>query len=417
MRFPVPSPSRDAALLAAVLIPVTLLVVAVPGGAQAAMPDAATPSDVVHATTAMAAETLPRLTAIIQVETGALLPDEGAVGTTPVAPGLVVYAAPSDRAAYARLDLDAGDTRLPAETTAPLASSYGGAKSMGRGLNLKAASTPHVDHNPTEAAWTPSSPADPRSTVRSLPFPAPSHAGRGASEEARSASADRAPIPVAPRIGGRDEPTTHAALTRAGPDVATVIAHAAITSAILAILGLVPWALYHRVSGHSLLTHKVRKTIHEAVTETPGIGVRDLAGSTGVTYSTVTYHLARLVDAGILVETESRGTLRYHVSGGITHRARGLMPVAENPEALRVLEVIRSTPGIHRAVLARILGVSASTVNWHLRRLLATDLVTETRDGRRACLQPDEDVITRDLEPLLAPKVRRPAFSSGDATA
>ncbi|MHB8585840.1 MAG: winged helix-turn-helix transcriptional regulator [Thermoplasmatota archaeon] len=168
----------------------------------------------------------------------------------------------------------------------------------------------------------------------------------------------------------------------------------AAVAAGLAFLVVGPWALYHRIRGHSTLDNDTRKSIYDAVCRTPGVSVQEVAQVAGVTYSTTSYHLDRLVEAGMLVVAAGGSRLRYYKNGGqFTEEERRLVPIMENAEACRVLESILERPYTYRAAIAEKLGVSTTSVNWHLKRLLEAGLVRETREGRSAHLYADREQV------------------------
>jgi len=146
-------------------------------------------------------------------------------------------------------------------------------------------------------------------------------------------------------------------------------------------------ALYHRIRPNAALENETRKVIFESVCVEPGLGVHAIAQKAAVSYSTATYHLERLVAAGMIVMTPDGNKLCYYKNGGaFTETERKILPLVKNEEASRLLEAILDAPGTYRAELASRLGVTATTINWHLRRLREAGLVDEIRQGRNAYL-------------------------------
>ena len=166
----------------------------------------------------------------------------------------------------------------------------------------------------------------------------------------------------------------------------------------LALLGLAGVALYTRIRPTSALENETRKQIFEAVCHAPGMGVHAIAKSAGVSYSTTAYHLERLVEAGMIVMTPDGNKLCYYKNGGaFTETERRLLPILKNEEATRLLEAILESPGTYRAALAGRLGVTATTINWHLKRLREAGLVEEVRAGRNAYLYPRTGALRESL--------------------
>lgn len=168
-----------------------------------------------------------------------------------------------------------------------------------------------------------------------------------------------------------------------------------------ALLALAGVALYSRIRANAALENGTRKAIFEAVCASPGLGVQAVSQRSGVSYSTTTYHLERLVAAGMIIMTPNGNKLRYYESGGaFTEAERRVLPILKNDESARLLEAILDAPGTYRAALAERLGVTATTINWHLRRLRDAGLVRETRQGRNAYLHADGEAIRASVAGL-----------------
>lgn len=193
--------------------------------------------------------------------------------------------------------------------------------------------------------------------------------------------------------------------TVAPPPTRNVAAVVAASGAALGFLGLLGVALYHRIRPTTTLENDTRKHIFDAVCGTPGLGVHAIASQAGVSYSTATYHLERLVAAGMIVMTPDGNKLCYYKNGGaFTEVERRILPLLKNDEAARLLEAILENPGTYRAALAERLGVTATTINWHLRRLREANLVQENRQGRNAYLYANVLTMQQSL-PGLAMKL------------
>lgn len=177
---------------------------------------------------------------------------------------------------------------------------------------------------------------------------------------------------------------------------------AALAAAAAGLLPYLAWVLYHRIRGHAVLNNPTRKTIYDRVCEEPGLGVKELADAADVSYSTASYHLDRLRDADMVVVNRDGNRLSFYQNGGaFTEDERELLPLLQNCEAMRVLEDILENPGTYRARIAERLGVTATTINWHLKNLLEAGLVEERREGRTAHLFVPRTRLEEDVLPLL----------------
>ncbi|MHB8605474.1 MAG: winged helix-turn-helix transcriptional regulator [Thermoplasmatota archaeon] len=217
------------------------------------------------------------------------------------------------------------------------------------------------------------------------------------------ASATSPPSPTSAHSNGAPLTTTSLAAPAASSSARLpTAAKAAIVATVLAVPTLLGWALYHRIRGHSTLENDTRKTIYDTVCAKPGIGVQELAALTTISYSTASYHLDRLVEAHMIVVSQDGNKLRYYKNGGsFTEAERKVLPVLKNAEALRVLEAIVASPGTYRAALAEKLGVTPTTINWHLKRLNEAGLIEEVREGRNAYLSVPPARVAEAFAPLV----------------
>jgi DNA-binding transcriptional ArsR family regulator len=163
---------------------------------------------------------------------------------------------------------------------------------------------------------------------------------------------------------------------------------AAMAAAVLfAALALGPLALYSRIRRDAALSNDTRRQVYDAVAATPGLSIQAVARSASISHSTAAYHLERLAEAGLVVATGDGNKVRYYRNGGrFTETERKLLPCLENAETVRVLERILRRPWSYRAEIASQLEVTATTVNWHLKRLFGAGVLAETREGRNAYL-------------------------------
>ena len=206
--------------------------------------------------------------------------------------------------------------------------------------------------------------ASPASTVDAVHAPAPLPVDAPALPALGAPAVVEAPAPSAARVG--------------------IAAAGGVATSFLGVAGI---ALYHRIRPTTALENETRKQIFDAVCSQPGLGVHAIARTAAVSYSTATYHLERLVDAGMLVMTPDGNKLCYYKNGGaFTENERRILPLVKNEEAAKLLEAIMERPGTYRAELAEKLGVTATTINWHLKRLREAGLIEETRMGRNAYL-------------------------------
>jgi len=160
--------------------------------------------------------------------------------------------------------------------------------------------------------------------------------------------------------------------------------------------------LYNRLNRNSTFENDTRRRIFDFVKTMPGSCIADIAGSAGVSHSTASYHLDKLLAFNLLTSTVDGNKVRFFINGGaFSEEERRTLAVLDNAETRRVLAEILKHPWCYRAELTSILGVSSPTVNWHLERLQDASLVQENRSGRNRFLFCDKNRLGTLLAALL----------------
>lgn len=167
----------------------------------------------------------------------------------------------------------------------------------------------------------------------------------------------------------------------------------------LPALGLM--AMYNRVRAEGSFENDTRRRIFDHVRSRPGQSIAEISSAVGVSHSTASYHLDRLIEFNLLASTQDGNKIRFFVNGGtFTEDDRRILTALSNAETRRVLATIVANPGSYRAELTTILGVSSPTVNWHLARLLVAGLVHEEHRGRNRYLFSDAGKLRGTLATL-----------------
>lgn len=175
------------------------------------------------------------------------------------------------------------------------------------------------------------------------------------------------------------------------PVTATSIAAATGFASLLYLLwplakGALP--MFSRIKREDLLEHPVREGLWELVQNSPGIHFQEIVRQMEKGRGTLEHHLRKLVAADLLVEKSGQGFTCYFPKGQVDRRIMAAAPALKSAGARQLLQAIRSAPGSSAQEVAGRLGMAPSTINYHLKRLVAAELVESQRDGRRVNLHP-----------------------------
>ncbi|MBI4393168.1 MAG: winged helix-turn-helix transcriptional regulator [Euryarchaeota archaeon] len=195
--------------------------------------------------------------------------------------------------------------------------------------------------------------------------------------------------------GEVDRPIASNSIRRTQSNVAPTIrsteqrADLAMVAAVGVLVFAPVFVLYHRMRGAASLENKTRKAVFDIVTGRTGITANGISALAGIGYTTVMYHLRRLMTEGMVVESgDGHNRLYYQNGGEVSRDERDLVAIGRDPQAMRLLNFISEHPWSYRAEIANAMGVSTTTINWHLKKLVKSGLIVEERDGKNAFLCP-----------------------------
>lgn len=204
-----------------------------------------------------------------------------------------------------------------------------------------------------------------------------------ASYRVRYTESTPAVVPLAPDAApaSRPQDTTAAAapwVLPASPKAATGISLVAALAGALyyfwpALKGATV-GLFSRTRDDELLAHPRRAQVLQLVEAQPGIHFQDLARTLGIGRGNLEHHLRKMVAAGVLTKVLHGGYACYFPKGAVDRRVMAAAPLLRSG-GRPVLAMVRERPGLSGRQIALELGLSQSTVSYHLRRLEKAGLV------------------------------------------
>jgi predicted transcriptional regulator len=135
-----------------------------------------------------------------------------------------------------------------------------------------------------------------------------------------------------------------------------------------------------------------RRKIYETILRFPGLHFRGIQRKPTLGHGNLKYTLDVLEKKGT-IESEKHGrALRYYPKG-IDGEGKKLLAFLRLQNARKILLFLLTHPGARHKDIARHLGLSPSTITWHMKRLIEHGVIrAEHRDGDRvyAVLREDE---------------------------
>ena len=237
----------------------------------------------------------------------------------------------------------------------------------------------------------------------------------------RTASACKAEAPAAPRadvgsfveyvieidLGGDALPSEApagpldaqaVASARELPAQTVMLAAAAAGASFAAIYGawrVLKWTglaafipLYSHLSDNELLEDANRQAIYRLIQAEPGISTKDVADRLGLAWGTVTHHLGKLEKRRFVVSKKYGKYRRFFANGHGGTDMKDQVAVLRLDRTGDVAALIQQQPGLTQKAVSAALGVSSSTILWHVKRLESAQLITKVREGKMVRYYP-----------------------------
>ncbi len=140
-----------------------------------------------------------------------------------------------------------------------------------------------------------------------------------------------------------------------------------------------------------------RKRIFEYIRSRPGTFLREMERGLDMELGMLSYHLKVLVDAG-MVRTEQEGNhLRYFSTGAVNPTDIKSISYLKNRSTRAILLFVLDKGSIRYCELAPLVGISKSTLTYHIKRLVLAELVKVSDDQEKVICLTDPNKIMRLL--------------------
>jgi DNA-binding transcriptional ArsR family regulator len=154
------------------------------------------------------------------------------------------------------------------------------------------------------------------------------------------------------------------------------------------LFALVP--LYSHITDDEILDDPNRAAIYRLIQREAGISTKDVAEQLHLAWGTVTHHLGKLEKRRFVVSKKYGKYRRYFANGEGGTERKDQVAVLRLDRTGDVAALIRASPGLTQKAVSAALGVSSSTILWHVKRLESAGLITKVRDGKLVRYYPGE---------------------------
>ena len=140
--------------------------------------------------------------------------------------------------------------------------------------------------------------------------------------------------------------------------------------------------LYSHITDDEILDDANRAGIYRLIQTEPGISTKDIAERLDLAWGTVTHHLGKLEKRRFVVSKKYGKYRRYFANGQGGTEQKDAVAVLRLDRTGDIAALIRAQPGLTQKAVSHALGVSSSTILWHVKRLEGAHLITKVREGK-----------------------------------
>jgi predicted transcriptional regulator len=127
-----------------------------------------------------------------------------------------------------------------------------------------------------------------------------------------------------------------------------------------------------------------RQRIYNLIEQNPGLHFREVQRRTGLAVGSLQYHLGYLAKKQIIrIEKNGKFTRYYSVAGPQLGESQSTMSLLRQESLRKIMIFLLTKKRANNTRIAEALGLSPSTISWHLDKLVKAGLIEKKRKGRK----------------------------------
>lgn len=146
-----------------------------------------------------------------------------------------------------------------------------------------------------------------------------------------------------------------------------------------------------------ILSVASRRRIYECVVDNPGAHLRDITRRCTMPLGTALYHLDCLDASGIIVSRRDGRYKRYFAAHAMGRREKEVLSALRHDVPRRIVTVLLATGSQSQRTLCDAIGVSRSTLSFHVNNLVRQGIVRRIDGWPEHRYLVDEPDLTREL--------------------
>ncbi len=152
------------------------------------------------------------------------------------------------------------------------------------------------------------------------------------------------------------------------------------------------------VMAKDILELDSRRKIYEQVRAVPGIHFREISRRLKIPTGVIEYHLKYLETHELIVSRREGRYKRFFILGELGSRDKELLALLRQEMPRRILMHLLLHPKTSHKRLRKEFHISASTLSFHISKLLDSELVLHSRKGRKFQYKvKDEELVAKVL--------------------
>jgi predicted transcriptional regulator len=152
---------------------------------------------------------------------------------------------------------------------------------------------------------------------------------------------------------------------------------------LIALLGFWVHFGFRSITRQNVLENPARARLFRLIMDHPGIHLHTLRDGMKMNRGTVRYHLFRLERGGMITcYRDHRCTCYFENNGAFTEPEQRMAALLRNSITSRILGILKNKPGISRKGISKIIGLTGSTVTWHMKRMETDHLIITEKNGK-----------------------------------
>jgi predicted transcriptional regulator len=140
----------------------------------------------------------------------------------------------------------------------------------------------------------------------------------------------------------------------------------------------------HQELQRKALELEIRQSIYSLISTSPGLHFREIQRRTKIATGQLSYHLNYLQKVG-LTKTKNDGEyLRYYANIQINDEERKVLELIRQKSIRHILLYLLENNNCNHEYLVKNLDIAASTISWHLKKLIDSSIVNKEVEGRKS---------------------------------